>query len=404
MATRPHRWSSLLLALALLGAPRVVRADEDDPDVEIARRHLDKGWTFYDGHEWAKALQEFQAAQLVRPQLGLWQNIGSCLDKLGRLPEALEAYERALADSPATVSETLRKRVDELRGMKARGQLAVVPGAVENKRFDKGRKLYESHDYEHALTEFEAARKSRPPPLTVDYQIARTLDHLERYKEAIAAYERFLATGPDPFTSEEALKRLRILKERVAVIEGTPPGGLPPATPVEKAKSEERPNRFEGAARAGEVEPGDPLLPRRSERRNERIERPAVRPVPPPVSRPRSVPPPVAEPPRSFGRDHAIPIVVGAGAIALLATGIALAASVAPGFNDLKATCAPACDPADWQGLQRRANAGYALIAIAGVAAAVDIGLWIWELKFRRPSVARAWLAPETGGGLAGRF
>lgn len=374
--------------------------EDDDPDVEIARRHLDSGWKFYDAKSWGKALEEFEAAQLVRPQLGLKQNIANCLDKLGRYKAALDTYQQYLDESPEGAGvAAARARVEELKALVAKG-ITEAPPIVENKRFDKGRKLYESHDYAHALVEFEAARKSRPPPPGIDYNIARCLDRLERYKEAIASYERYLGAKPDPFESEEAVKRVQTLKARLAVMEEKT---RPPLSQKAEKKRE-----VEKAAEMSD--PSGPMQPRRTdlhspppvEEKKPQPEAPPAAETPPPeVVVPPPLPPQPEPPPQPFFRAHLIPLSVGAGAVVLLVTGAALAGSVGPAFNDLKNTCAPGCDPASWQSLKTRANAGYALLAIGAAAALADAGLWIWELKFHKPD-RRAWLAPTVGGLVAG--
>jgi hypothetical protein len=103
-------------------------------------------------------------------------------------------------------------------------------------------------------------------------------------------------------------------------------------------------------------------------------------------------------PPRPFARAHLVPIVVAAAALAVLATGIALAASVKPSYDDLMSSCAPACDPSAWHGLEQRANAGYALVGIGAAAAAADVALWIWQLARRRDRPVRANVANPLPG------
>ena len=84
---------------------------------------------------------------------------------------------------------------------------------VAKKHFRLGAQFYENGDYANALNEFETAKRVKPLP-AFDYNIGLCYDRLERYTEAVAAYERFMAGTPDPFEAEEARARIKVLKER----------------------------------------------------------------------------------------------------------------------------------------------------------------------------------------------
>src|SRR5438093_522671 len=85
-----------------------------------------------------------------------------------------------------------------------------------------------------------------------------------------------------------------------------------------------------------------------------------------------------ARSPSSRRRASLLPhILVGVAAVALLATGAGLLASAGADYDALDRSCAPACNPADWAGVQTRANASYGLLAAGGIVAAADVALWI---------------------------
>lgn len=84
------------------------------------------------------------------------------------------------------------------------------------RHFAAGLELYGLERYVDAIREFEAARVVKPLP-AFDFNIGRCHERLERWAEAVAAYERFLAAAP-PF-AEEAMQireRLGLLKQRIA--------------------------------------------------------------------------------------------------------------------------------------------------------------------------------------------
>jgi len=87
---------------------------------------------------------------------------------------------------------------------------------IAHRHFDAGSRAYEARDYTAAVREFEAARTLRPVP-ELDYDIARCLDRMERPREAIAAYERFLERAPPSDDVESARQRVAVLRARVVL-------------------------------------------------------------------------------------------------------------------------------------------------------------------------------------------
>jgi tetratricopeptide (TPR) repeat protein len=82
-----------IVCLALL--PCVAQAD-----VARARAHFDKGRTFFEVDEYRKAIAEFKAAHIEKPDPAFLYNIAECYRRLGELPEALQFYRRFLATAP----------------------------------------------------------------------------------------------------------------------------------------------------------------------------------------------------------------------------------------------------------------------------------------------------------------
>jgi hypothetical protein len=103
---------------------------------------------------------------------------------------------------------------------------------VARRHFNQGRVFYDAGDYTSALREFELARRARPAP-AFDYDIGRCNDRLERYPEAIVAYERYVSAKPPPPDADEVRARIVALKERVAASPTVPEKApTPHATPT----------------------------------------------------------------------------------------------------------------------------------------------------------------------------
>jgi hypothetical protein len=96
-------------------------------------------------------------------------------------------------------------------------------------RFERAVSLYERENFALALEEFEAAygmMEGHPNRGMMLYNIARCMDRLERYGEAIDTYARFLVEAPDTSPDRDAARdRMEELDRRRArgeLVEGEP--------------------------------------------------------------------------------------------------------------------------------------------------------------------------------------
>ena len=78
--------------------PRLALADAGQ-----ARAHFERGRTFFEVDEYRKAIAEFKAAHIEKPDPAFLYNIAECYRRLGEVSEALQFYRRFLATRrPAT--------------------------------------------------------------------------------------------------------------------------------------------------------------------------------------------------------------------------------------------------------------------------------------------------------------
>src|SRR3954467_9763011 len=87
--------TALVWLVGLCLAPRLVLADAAQ-----ARVHFEKGRTFFEVDEYRKAIAEFKAAHIEKPDPAFLYNIAECYRRLGEVPEALQFYRRFLATTP----------------------------------------------------------------------------------------------------------------------------------------------------------------------------------------------------------------------------------------------------------------------------------------------------------------
>lgn len=233
---------------------------------------------------------------------------------------------------------------------------------IARRHFTRGTTLYDDGKYAEAIVEFEAAKKLKQSP-ALDYNIARCQDRQEHLREAIDAYERFLAGAPNDRDAPDVRARIAVLRQRLAEAERA----KAPPPPLEAA-----PTVVPAATVALPVTETTPTRPRR----------------------------------RLYTW-----IVGGAGA-ALLVGALAAGLVAHSRYGDLQSNCAPdgACDAATVPNAQSWIDSGKAAALTSDVllgvgAAAVVAGTVLYFVEGRRPSERHVrLLAPTlstTGAGLA---
>jgi tetratricopeptide (TPR) repeat protein len=227
-------------------------------------------------------------------------------------------------------------------------QQALDPDEEAARRhFARGLTHYDAGEYQAALAEFDAVKKFRDSP-ALDYNIARCYDRLERYQEAVAAYERYVSQKPDASDAAETRERIATLRKRL------PAPGESPSPPV--------------------AAPSPPVA--------------APTPAPP------TSPPPAIDEGARPRRRLVAPIAVGAGALVAAAVGAGLLGSVKSDYDAAlgPSGCRP-CTNDQIAPLQHRALAGYVLVGVGGALVVVDVVLIaVMVAHGKKPSAARAQL------------
>ena len=95
---RKPRLTGLVIAVAFVAL--AVPAQAADSEKTAAKAHFEAATRLYDIHEYAKALDEYKAAYLAKPDPAFLFNVGQCYRKLGKLDQALEFYREYLKKAP----------------------------------------------------------------------------------------------------------------------------------------------------------------------------------------------------------------------------------------------------------------------------------------------------------------
>ena len=100
-----------LATVALMASLMGAGSPGGDPVLAEARAHVEAARKAFVARKFSVALQEFQAAQRLKPAPVLWYNIGKCYEKLNtEVPSALRAYRTYLIEAPGTSD---RKEVEK---------------------------------------------------------------------------------------------------------------------------------------------------------------------------------------------------------------------------------------------------------------------------------------------------
>jgi hypothetical protein len=109
---RRARTQQLLALICLCLLPRLALADAAQ-----ARVHFERGRTFFEVDEYRKAIAEFKAAHIEKPDPAFLYNIAECHRRLGEVADALVFYRRFLATAPAgdKTRALVEQRIAELK-------------------------------------------------------------------------------------------------------------------------------------------------------------------------------------------------------------------------------------------------------------------------------------------------
>jgi tetratricopeptide (TPR) repeat protein len=96
---RKPRLTGLVIAVAFVAL--AVPAQAADSEKTAAKAHFEAATRLYDIHEYAKALEEYKAAYLAKPDPAFLFNVGQCYRRLGKFDQALEFYREYLKKAPS---------------------------------------------------------------------------------------------------------------------------------------------------------------------------------------------------------------------------------------------------------------------------------------------------------------
>ncbi len=196
----------------------------------------DRAYRYWQQGQWEKSRNAWAEAYKLSPVPTFLYNEASCLERLGRIPEAIAMYKAYLADNPAeTDLDKTREHVKRLEGggsappakvddsgggsPSAGGGADPDDGPITHTGIegaqdwgDRAYRYWDQGQWEKSRHAFAEAYKLWPVP-TFLFNEGGCLERLGRFDEAIAMYEAYLADNPAETDLDKTREHLRKLKE-----------------------------------------------------------------------------------------------------------------------------------------------------------------------------------------------
>jgi hypothetical protein len=114
MSNRNRVFFAATLALVVTAATTPALAEDADP----FNKHVNEGLAAYQAGRYDEAIESFRAAKAMKSDPKLLYNIGRCYEKLGRLDDAIAAYQE-FVNAPGTTSQERAKGFEQIKALQA---------------------------------------------------------------------------------------------------------------------------------------------------------------------------------------------------------------------------------------------------------------------------------------------
>ncbi|HEX2067353.1 MAG TPA: tetratricopeptide repeat-containing serine protease family protein [Nitrososphaeraceae archaeon] len=156
-----------------------------------SERIVDLGNTYYEKHEYTKAIEQYNIILNDANYVRAWYNKGLALENLGKHQEAIACYDKALEIDP-NAAPVCNNKGNALANMRQYGEaiacydkaLEIDPNYVDA-WYNKGIALANLRKYEEAIKQFDEALKLYPDYVDAWTNKGNTLLILGKYEEAI---------------------------------------------------------------------------------------------------------------------------------------------------------------------------------------------------------------------------
>lgn len=160
-------------------------------DRSAARIYLEQGREFYRNDEDTRAVEAFQQAIKLDPELAEAHfRLGLAYDVIGREKDAEEEFRKAV--------ETFKKYFSVEENNKD-----------AEAHYNLGQTYAGLHLYGDAVREYRQAIRVKPDDAAIHYDLGLSLMRLAQYDEAAAAFSKSLELDPENYRAEDSLAEAR---------------------------------------------------------------------------------------------------------------------------------------------------------------------------------------------------
>ena len=164
-------------------------------DRSQARVYLDRGKELYHNDEDDKAVEAFQMALKLDPELAEAHfRLGLAFDAVAKEQEAEDAYKKSI--------EKYKKYLE------ANGKDAEA-------HYNMGQAYAGLHLYSEAVREYRQATRLKDDDADIYYDLGTALTKLAQYDEAASAFSKSLEIDPENYRAEDALEEAREDAKRI---------------------------------------------------------------------------------------------------------------------------------------------------------------------------------------------
>ena len=187
--------------------------------------YMNMGYAYYEKGDYTAAANSYKQAAAIRPDdWSAYYSLAESLFAAGQYREAEIEYRRVLTFGidPLTKAKTnnylglslyKQKRIEQAIP-KYKIAIELLNSHYSEAHNNLGTALMENKEYEAAEREFRLAIEQEQGFAEAYFNLAISLEHLQRFREAAEQYESYLKLNPGAEGTEKLLERIKWLKEK----------------------------------------------------------------------------------------------------------------------------------------------------------------------------------------------
>ena len=245
------------------GQPQVDRTEEMRKKVEELQQELAKNPgsfehlvqlanTYFDMENTEKAIEFYQKALAISDKdVSLLNDLGICLQKLGRLDEAVAQFQKARTLNPLhwqSIYNTIVVKVNQKKGAEeVRSEYQALMKIVNKDAklpFGIGMNYFETSNFDEAIFYFNETLSLEANHYSCINYLAQSYERTKKFTEAAATYEQLVKMLPEGHGTAKILRKIQELRQASGSNQPQPkPEEKPPVTTTDKPQANTNENK-----------------------------------------------------------------------------------------------------------------------------------------------------------------